>query len=354
MTGRVLPEGLAEALHAAGLEPAGPLGPAPGGDRWVALDRTGVRWVVTVVETPAVGRLAAVRARAEHLGRIDHPHLAQVGPVLDLGRHAVAVLHREVPGTDLATVHAGRGVWAPGEVATVVVPLAEALAALHAAGLVHGDVAAANVVLDPEGRAVLVDLVCGDGPDERGTPGVAAPERPRCAHPAGDVHALSRLGLALLSRLVDPPHEDDPLPEAADLDAAARSRLTACLTAGASHDPDLDPTPRPWQRRSTRPAGPCPSWCRSRPSWPGWRCGERRAVRATGWSGPSGRRHDPCGPCAASTAVGDHEAGSRSGGQPWRWSPAWWRSWGRAHIGRPTTRRRPTTGRWTRSPRRSG
>src|SRR5659263_374188 len=106
---------------------------------------------------------------------------------------------RDSPGTDLESVCAGRGQWSAGEVVTVVVPLAEALAALHDVGLCHGDVAAANVVLRPDGRPVLVDLVLADGPGEHGTPGMAAPERTTGATTGCDVYALARLGLRLLA-----------------------------------------------------------------------------------------------------------------------------------------------------------
>src|SRR5665647_32748 len=97
--------------------------------------------------------------RVARLSAVGHPHLAAVGPVAELADGSLAVLTEEVPGTDLESVCAGKGRWSAGEVVTVVVPLAEALAALHDAGLCHGDVAAANVVLRPDGRPVLVDLV---------------------------------------------------------------------------------------------------------------------------------------------------------------------------------------------------
>ncbi|WP_291143474.1 protein kinase [Dokdonella sp.] len=37
--------------------------------------------------------------------------------------------------------------------------LAEALEAVHSAALVHGDVKASNVMLDRQGRVILMDLV---------------------------------------------------------------------------------------------------------------------------------------------------------------------------------------------------
>lgn len=179
-----------------GLHPDGPLGPTHDGVRLAVRDGAGRRWALTVVPAPDVER---VRRRAGRLAGVRHPHLAETGPCIDLGDGSLAVLQGEVRGTDLATVRQARAAWSPGEVVTVVVPLAEALAALHDAGLAHGDVAPGNVMLRPDGRPVLVDLLCGDGPDEAGTPGLAAPERPAGATPAADVYALGRLGATLLA-----------------------------------------------------------------------------------------------------------------------------------------------------------
>lgn len=80
---------------------------------------------------------------------------------------------------------------------------AEALAALHAAGFVHGDVKADNVRLVAPGRAVLVDLGFAHRPGDlvswaatghmMGTPNYLAPElcvRPPTDTPAADVFGL--------------------------------------------------------------------------------------------------------------------------------------------------------------------
>jgi tetratricopeptide (TPR) repeat protein len=76
--------------------------------------------------------------------------------------------------------------------------VAGALAALHGAGLCHGDVKPENIRLDPGGRAVLVDLgfarqrdAAGEGPAAGSLP-YLAPERAQGgpAAAAGDVYAL--------------------------------------------------------------------------------------------------------------------------------------------------------------------
>lgn len=198
MTDPVVPDGLSVVLRSAGLVLAGPAGSGSGGPRWTARSADGTRWGVTLVAARSPGHLEHLEERGARLARLDHEGLATSLPPLRLPGRRVVALHTLVAGTDLATVHAARPRWTPAEVVGVVAPLALALAALHRAGLAHGDVSPANVVLGADGRPVLVDLLCGDDLLQTGTPGVAAPERPRGARPAGDVHALARTGLLLL------------------------------------------------------------------------------------------------------------------------------------------------------------
>lgn len=222
--GEVAPEGLAIALDDLGLRLAGPLGTGSRGPLWSAVAADGGRWAVGLLVVRSAMHGARLQDRATRLARVDHEHLARVGAAVPLPDGRLAVLHRAVDGTDLATLLAARNRWAPGEVVTVVVPLAAALGALHAAGLAHGDVAPANVVLD-DGRPVLVDVLTGDDPLEAGTPGFAAPDRARGAGPAGDVHALARLGLALLG----------------DAAGSEAERLRGVLRTGCATDPAARP-----------------------------------------------------------------------------------------------------------------
>ena len=187
---------------------------------------------------PSASTVSRVAERVRLLREAAHDHLPRHGAPLTLAGGGLAVLQEEVPGADLATVCAARGAWTPAEVVTVLVPLAGALAALHARGLAHGDVSAANVVLRPDGRAVLVDLICGDDPAEGGTPGVAAPERVTGARAPGDVHALARLGLLLLGT-----HRSRDRQTASDAVAVpvGRAEVVACLEAATSAEPEHRP-----------------------------------------------------------------------------------------------------------------
>jgi len=102
------------------------------------------------------------------------------------------------PGGSLATLLARRGSLEPGEVVTIGAPLAQALAAAHSRGLVHGDVSPANVLFTADGMPLLSDLglarVAGerlasvDGTAEYVDPAVARGGEPDAA---ADVWALA-------------------------------------------------------------------------------------------------------------------------------------------------------------------
>ena len=153
-----------------------------------------------------------VRQEFQRLGGLDHPGI--VRPV-DLGRapdgrlYLVMDLIEGAPLSSLVEPHASRGgVGASGPAGATTATTAttekaaaafaraawdvtDALAYLHARGVVHGDLSPANVRITPEGRAVLVDLGClglprlggpasaaaaGVTAGARGTLGFAAPE----------------------------------------------------------------------------------------------------------------------------------------------------------------------------------
>lgn len=233
-----LPTELVRALAARGLRLTGPVGVGSSGPRWGAVAADGARVTVTVLP-PIAGPSDPTTRRLAVLDRLRHPGLVGVSAVLRLpgGR---AALCPEVPGADLVTVGAARGPWDVGEVVTLVGAVAEALAVLHGAGLAHGDVAPANIVLRPDGLPVLVDLL--GGRDEAGTRGFAAPER--ASGPAtapADVHALAAVGRHLLGagapdalrNLLAEAMDPDPArrPLAAELarrvaDAAPAARIT--------------------------------------------------------------------------------------------------------------------------------
>lgn len=92
------------------------------------------------------------------------------------------------PEPALAEIASGAGLTL-GECLTVGVTAARTLAAMHAAGICHGDVSPSNVLARAH-HVILIDAVASADAGERGTPGCAAPERARGASPPADVYAL--------------------------------------------------------------------------------------------------------------------------------------------------------------------
>jgi len=157
-----------------------------------------------------------LRHEAALLGSLRHPHLVRLRAVVELPDDFVLVLDHAGAG-NLEGLLGDRGALAPGEVVTVLTPLAEALEDLHCQGVVHGDVAPANIVLDRSGRPLLADLgiarvlgtpVAGiHGREAFLDPAVLAGEAPT---PSSDVYALAAVGLAALGSEADgapPAHE---------------------------------------------------------------------------------------------------------------------------------------------------
>lgn len=149
------PDDVTRLLRAHGARPAAAVG--TDGTWWVGrpVEEDGTWLEVLVADVPVDGPLSA---RAVLLTQLEHPHLARVLAVEPLDPGRVALVCEHVTGPTLAAVRAARPPLADGEVVTVAVPVAQALAELHAAGLAHGAVGADRVVLRPGGVPVLVDL----------------------------------------------------------------------------------------------------------------------------------------------------------------------------------------------------
>ncbi|MCG2798598.1 MAG: hypothetical protein L6367_08660 [Cellulomonas sp.] len=96
---------------------------------------------------------------------VRHPHLVSVAPTAVVD-HAPGAID-EMPGTRLDELASQIGPFSEEEVATVVVPVAQALGALHGAGLVHGAVDERCVVVRPDGMPVLLDPSSAPGDAER-------------------------------------------------------------------------------------------------------------------------------------------------------------------------------------------
>lgn len=152
-------------------------------------------------------------AEARRLARVRHAHVLVIHGV-DVRDGRAGFWTELIHGETLEAQLAVRGMLGAPEAGAIGLDLCRALAAVHAAGLAHGDVKAGNVMREAGGRIVLMDFgsggeLSGGGADGAatlltGTPLSAAPETLAGggASPAADQYALG----ALLFRLVTGRH----------------------------------------------------------------------------------------------------------------------------------------------------
>ncbi|MEN0129670.1 MAG: hypothetical protein AAGC49_09540 [Brevundimonas sp.] len=150
-----VPNDVAAALAALGLVAVAPAGPEGGG--WLAAVRDEPGRYVELHVLPAVLDDEVAR-RLDVLRGVRHPHLCELIDASQISEGRIALLVEHVPGLTVAEVRASRVPLSDGEGVTLVVPVLQALAAMHGAGLVHGPVTASSVIVRPDGRPVLVDL----------------------------------------------------------------------------------------------------------------------------------------------------------------------------------------------------
>lgn len=228
------------------------LGFGAAGEVWAAT-REATAEPVALKVLRDVGSGQALRESAV-LRRLDHPHVLRLIDVLEAEHATVLVLQRAAGGS-LAALVGTRGPLDPGEVVTVLTPLAGALADLHARGLVHGDVSPGNVLFADDGRPLLGDLgvaaLLGLPGDVHVTPGYGDPAAVVGAPvPSSDVYALAATGWFALTGQPPPaverrtplrtlvPGTPDALASLVDagLDVVPRRRPDAAAFAVASFD----------------------------------------------------------------------------------------------------------------------
>lgn len=195
------------------------------------------------------------RRECEALLALSHPHIV---PILDAGEQGgrgflvMALARRGSLAGRLAD-----GPLAPAEAVALLGPVADALDAAHAAGLVHRDVTPANILLDPDGpwlgdfgiaRRVDATAMTAEG-QLVGTAGFLAPEviEGRPAGPASDRYSLAAVAFEALAGR--PPFTADgvpgvlyahiarPAPRASSVRPGLPRAVDAALARGLQKDP---------------------------------------------------------------------------------------------------------------------
>jgi tetratricopeptide (TPR) repeat protein len=184
-------------------------------DRPLAAGHDAATWLAREAGSPrpAVLRLRAADAPGARLAaRVAHPALLAPRETLDHEGCAIDVFDF-LPGGEIGRLR-GRP-WPL--IARRLLPVADALQAIHASGWVHGDVKSSNVLLDDDGLARLIDLgsaaPVGSAGPRAGSPYSMSPQRHDGAPAAvaDDVYAFG----VLLHELVSghPPFYPDITPQ---------------------------------------------------------------------------------------------------------------------------------------------
>jgi tRNA A-37 threonylcarbamoyl transferase component Bud32 len=140
---------------------------------------------------------------ARLLAQVRHPNVVLLFGAERKGDE-IGVAMEFINGQTLDHLVAGHGPFSAREASVIGIDLCRALAAVHGAGLLHGDIKAHNVMREAGGRIVLMDFgasrkldvgVRANGNDFAGTPLYAAPEmfagQPRST--ASDIYSLGVL-----------------------------------------------------------------------------------------------------------------------------------------------------------------
>ena len=199
-------------------------------------------------------------ARAERMARVDHPNLVRIHRVFGAnGTTYVAMDYAD--GRSLASMLEGSGTLPPQRIAACLLPVMDAVAAMHAAGVAHGNIGPGSVVVGDDGTPLLLGLAVPPS-DEFGTvgkPGYAPIEHYSSADNLGGARAdIYSLGAVIYRCItgVTPPEapvraERDTLVPAS---RAGRGRYGPRLLAAVDQALCLQPDDRPERVEALREA----------------------------------------------------------------------------------------------------
>ncbi|GGJ87983.1 hypothetical protein GCM10010123_17010 [Pilimelia anulata] len=129
---------------------------AVGRQVWRGVDVILRRPVAVVLRYPGGERAAEMLRAAVAASRVVHPNLVGVYDAVDEADRAF-VVREWVEGASLREIVAAEGPLDPGRATTIAHAVAAAIAAVHATGMVHGNIHPGTVLVAQDGRVVLAD-----------------------------------------------------------------------------------------------------------------------------------------------------------------------------------------------------
>ncbi|MDQ2850915.1 MAG: protein kinase, partial [Actinomycetota bacterium] len=137
------------------------LGVGGAGQVWAVARADGVRFAAKFVTGSAAdtdGTETALRHEAAVLQSLHHEHVIRLYEVVPTDGDAIALIMQLAEGGSLADSLRTRDHLTPGELVTVLCPIARAMHDLHSMGLVHGDLSPGNVLFTHRGKPLIADL----------------------------------------------------------------------------------------------------------------------------------------------------------------------------------------------------
>jgi hypothetical protein len=232
-----------------GLTITGELSSSETGSTWAAVRTHDDR--ALVVKIVKVSDVVEAQVRATHLMAVlqgmENEHLVRQHDAITLVDGTLALVLDQLTGGSLAHVLGARGQLTPGETVTTLAPLFGALADLHAAGVVHGDLAPGKVLFSDDGRPLISDLGMARLLERQTsavyrTSGYVAPELVGGAapSPASDVYAMAAIGWFCLTGA--PPAVAVTRPSLTTVRPEIPLRLVDVLASCLSTDPAARPS----------------------------------------------------------------------------------------------------------------
>ncbi|MEO1060391.1 MAG: monovalent cation/H(+) antiporter subunit G, partial [Actinomycetota bacterium] len=216
----------------------------------VARGRSGDVYRAALPDGPPIAlklhdRADAGRREAERLVLVDHPGVVELLDQGELTGGGAWLALPWIEGRTLAHLLATEGPLSLDRTRSLIRQLGEALDAVHAAGVVHGDLSPRNVMVDLHDRVTLLDLGAAvdgtpatvdetTGLEVDTTPRYASPEvaQGRPAEPASDRYALALIAYEALTGSF-------PYPEVATPIAMLAHHASSAPTPPTEHRPQL-------------------------------------------------------------------------------------------------------------------